>query len=247
MTDAIFSKGDESIKVKYVDNGDGSYTPVVDMGAGDINLGNVDVLTMPVTHVVVDSGVTVGLTDTQLRATPVPVSASDSNSNIGYVGGHTTLCSTEITLAASGISYHANDIMVPAASGISEIPLVARLAGMSGYVVGIRATVDKKSVTPRFRVHMFNASNPTIAADGANWQDKYADNSKRIAFWDLPALSTAADTTNSDMSRTFDFSQRIPYVCTSGLTSIWVGLETLDAWVAANGQKITIKLNVEQN
>jgi len=43
MTIVTFEEGDESPKVRYTDNGDGSYTPIIDLGAGLTVTGRVSV------------------------------------------------------------------------------------------------------------------------------------------------------------------------------------------------------------
>lgn len=92
----------------------------------------------------------------------------------------------------------------------------ARVNAGSGYIVGARLVTDKKSVTPRFRVHLFNTSNPTLSADNAAHQSLYADESKRIGVFDLPAMSTPSDTTNSTLSGASDYTLRVPFVAATG-------------------------------
>jgi len=173
---------------------------------------------------------------------------SASESHIGETGGRTVVSSVEITRATpDATAYAANDAVTPAAGGLSEITNVARIAGGSGYITQIRVSTNKKSITPRLRLHFFNASNPTISADNLPWQDKYADAAKRVTYVDLPAMVTAADTTNSDMSRTMDATVRVPFKCADATTSIFIAIETLDAFTPDAGQKFTIKLNTELN
>jgi len=188
----------------------------------------------------------------QLNATPTidigDVQIKAGEDHIGEVGGRTIVSSVEITRATpDATAYSANDAVLAAAGGLSEIANVARIAGGSGYITQIRVSTNKKSITPRLRLHFFNASNPTVSADNLPWQDKYADAGKRITYIDMPALITAADTTNSDMSRTMDATVRIPFQCANGQTSLWVGIETLDAFTPDAAQKFTIKLNTELN
>jgi hypothetical protein len=176
-----------------------------------------------------------------------PNTVRDNENHIGEVAGKTGSTSAEITTTASQGAYVANDAVLAAAGGVSEITNVARVAGGSGYITGIRLMTNKKSITPRFRVHFFNASNPTVSADNAAWQDKYADGPKRVGYYDMPAMVTAADTTNSDMSRSIDLTVRLPFVCAAGKTSLWFALEALDGFTPDNSQKFTIKLNTELN
>ena len=165
--------------------------------------------------------------------------------HIGEIGGKTIRSTGEFTRTTGITAYDANDAVLPAAGGLVEIANVGRIAGGSGYITEIRVSTDKKSITPRFRIHLFNASNPTISADGANWQDKYADVAKRIGYIDMPALSTPADTTNSDMSMAMDATIRLPFICVG--TSLWYAIETLDAFTPADSEKFSLYLHVEQN
>ena len=205
------------------------------------------------------------LTDAQMRASAVPVSLATVPSHpvtnsgtfpvqaaltaaevhAGAVGGHTAVLSTEITTTGTQAAYAANDAVLVNGGGISEIQNAARVSGGSGYITGIRVITNKKSITPRLRVHFFNTTGPTISADNAAWQEKYTDISKRVGSWDMPAMITAADTTNSDMSRAQDTTMRIPFAC--AVTSLYFALETLDAFTPDNSQKFTIILIVEQN
>jgi len=194
----------------------------------------------------------IGVTGTFWQTTqPVSLAAAPalvaSEAHIGEVGGRTLLASVEITRGTSTTAYAANQTVLNAAGTLSEITGVARINQGTGYITGIRVTTNAKSLTPRFRLHFFNASNPTFAADYASWKDLYADISKRIGYYDLPAMVTAADATNSDCSRTLDFTMRIPFDCAAATTSLFVGIETLDAFTPTNGQKITIVLNSELN
>jgi hypothetical protein len=178
------------------------------------------------------------------QITSVPAS---SELHIGEVGGITAKVSVEFSRTAGILAYDANDAVLPSAGGVVEMAGVSRIAGGSGYITGIRIITNKKSITPRFRIHLFSSSDPTLSADGANWKDKYSDSSKRVGFIDLDAMSTAADTTNSDMSRTVNETLRKPFVCASSTTSLYFVLETLDAFTSADGQKFTVVMYIERN
>lgn len=155
--------------------------------------------------------------------------------------GYASKVTTEITLVTGTTAYHANDVVGGGTGTVYELPLVARENGSSQYLVGVRLTTNQKSITPRFRVHFFNANNPVISADNANWQDRYADTSKRVGYVDLPALSTAADTTNSDMSRAMDLTLRYMMFCAAASRSLWFAFECLDAFTpAVSAAKLTL-------
>lgn len=159
-------------------------------------------------------------------------------------GGLLASVSVEFTRPSDTTAYAANDVVSDStsASTLQNIANFARYNGGSGHIVGARLTTDKKSITPRIRVHIFNASNPTVGVDNAAWRESYADNSKRIAFFDLPAMTTGADTTNSDMSRAIDMTLRIPFIAAAGSRSLYYLLETLDAFTPASAEKFTLTL-----
>lgn len=156
--------------------------------------------------------------------------------------------SVEFTRPANTTAYTAGDAVSNSATATTLLAFaIARVAGGSGYLTKIRLSTDKKSITPRFRLHFFNAADPTIAADNAAYQEVYADNAKRLGWHDLPAMTTAADTTNSDCSRAVDMNCRIPYTCAVGSSTLYVGLETLDAFTPNSGQKFNLTLVADNN
>lgn len=163
-------------------------------------------------------------------------------------GGRKAVVSATFTRPADTTAYTAGDAVSNSTSATTAMTLTsaARKTGGSGYIVGIRLSTNLKSITPRFRVHFWNASNPTMSADNAAFQAKYADESKRIAMLDLTAMTTPADTTNSDMSRSADYTIRIPFVAGSS-ADIYATLETLDAFTPANGQGFTLTVVVDQD
>lgn len=163
------------------------------------------------------------------------------------VSGNLARIAHEFTRPADTTAYAANDVVSDNAATTTMQELVnAGLARAgSGYIVGVRVATDKKSITPRLRVHFFNTSGVTLAADNAAWKEVYADSSKRVGYVDLPAMNTAADTSNSDTSRAQDFTVRIPYICAA--TSLYYVLETLDAFTPASGQKFTVTVYVDRN
>lgn len=167
--------------------------------------------------------------------------------HLGELGGNLLSVAVEFTRPADTTAYGINDVVSDSTSAttMQEIANAGRVSGGSGYIVGIRIATDKKSITPQLRIHLFNTSGATLSVDNANWQDKYADVAKRIAYYDMPAMTTGADTTNSDMSRTVDMTMRIPYICTA--TSLYFVLETLTAFTPASGQKFTITIFMDRN
>lgn len=165
------------------------------------------------------------------------------------VGGSLVTITTELTRPADTTAYAANDVVSNSTSATTLLTMTncARVAGGSGYITGVRVVTNLKSITPRMRVHMLNANNPTIAADNVAAKTLYADLSKRVGSVDLAAMTTSADTTTSDQSGASDFSIRIPFVCAAGDRNLYIWLETLDAFTPASGEKFSVVLSVDQN
>lgn len=165
-----------------------------------------------------------------------------------FAGGNLIRVSAEFTRPADTTGYSAGDIVSNSTSATTLLTLTnaLRVAGGSGYIVRASLVTDKKSVTPRFRVHLFNASDPTVAADNANHKELYADASKRLGYFDLPAMTTATDAASSDMSRAIDNTLRHAVIA-SGSRNLYALLETLDAFTPASGEKFTLTLFVDCN
>lgn len=165
------------------------------------------------------------------------------------VGGAIVRVTGTFTRPADTTAYAANDVVSNSTSSSTLITLSSALRANAGtgYIVGCRVATNLKSITPRIRVHVFNASAPTVSADNAAYQAKYADISKRVGTFDLAAMATGADTTNSDMSAATDFTLRIPVKAAAADTALYVLLETLDAFTPANGQAFTVELLIDQN
>lgn len=177
----------------------------------------------------------------------MPVAPATSEDHLGEVGGDLTMIATEFTRPSDTTAYAANDVVSDSTSTttLQALLLAGRVTGEGGYITGIRVATDKKSITPRIRVHLWNVAGATVAADNAQWKDLYADSSKRVGYIDLPAMITGADSTNSDNSRALDLALRVPYTCAA--TSLFYVLETLDAFTPASGQKFTVTLFVDRN
>jgi len=172
-----------------------------------------------------------------------------NEAHIGEVGGKLVRISGTFTRPADANAYIANDTVSNSTVATTPLALasVFRVASGSAYLVGLRLETNLKSITPRFRVHFFAVSNPTVAADNVAHKEVYADAANRRGYVDLPAMSTAADTTNSDMSRAEDFTIRRTMVEASGATGLWAVLETLDAFTPASGQSFTLVALFDQN
>ena len=169
--------------------------------------------------------------------------------HVGEVGGHIDTVAVEFTRENNATPYTAGDVVSSSAGTpvVLEIPLALRIVGGSAYIVGCRVTFNVKSVTPRLRVHLFNASNPTIAGDNLAHKELYADAAKRLGYFDMDAMSTAADATNSDMARSINMDLRIPVMAAAATRSLWVAIETLDAVTLTAVSKVSITLSLDVN
>jgi hypothetical protein len=156
----------------------------------------------------------------------------------GTAGAVLARVGAELIRPSNTTAYDAGD----AVGALTELPGCGSANG-DGWVVGALLVTDKKSVTPRFRVHLYNASSPTLAADNAPFKQLYADAAKRVGSFDLPAMTTPADSTNSDLSRAQDDGLlEHAFVCGELSTSLWFALECLDALTPAASQKFTLTL-----
>ena len=173
-----------------------------------------------------------------------------TSSNPLPVGGNKKVEAQAFTREANATPYTAGDVVsVTAATVVPAMAFTTAglVPGGSGYIVGAKLIYNVKSVVPRTRVHVFNINTATVAGDNLPWKELYADSSKRVGYFDLPAMATGADTTNSDMSRAISFDFRLPYVCAAGSTTLYVVLETLDVVTLSSGSAATMTLMFEQD
>lgn len=186
-------------------------------------------------------------TDQPTMTNPQPVTPAATESHLGEVGGNLAMISTAFTRPADTTAYTAGDVVGDSTSALTMQALAnaARVSGGSGYVTGVKITTDKKSITPRLRLHLFNTNGATLSNDNAAMQTRYADASKRVGYVDLPAMTTGTDSTNSTESFTQDLTLRLPYTCAA--TSLYYVLEALDAFTPASGQAITVSVFCDRN
>ena len=156
---------------------------------------------------------------------------------------------TEYTRVADTNAYAIGDVVSNDVTTTAPISLANcfRVVGGSGYVTKIKLITNKKSIVPRFRIHFFNVSTATLAGDNLPYKELYADTSKRVGYWDMPAMITAADSTNSDISRTIDMSVRMAVNADPAGQGLYAVLETLDAFTPASGQKFILSITVDNN
>lgn len=181
---------------------------------------------------------------------PRPVSNTLATYNPIPTSGKKFEISVSFTRENNATPYTAGDVVSAAAATVVpslDFATAGRVDGGSGYIVAARLTYNVKSVTPRTRVHLFNINTATVAGDNLPCKELYADQSKRCGYFDLPAMTTEADTTNSDMSRSIDLSLRVPYVCAAGSRHLYVTLDTLDAVTLTAQSQATLTLMFEQD
>jgi hypothetical protein len=178
------------------------------------------------------------------------VAAPASENHLGEVGGNLLPISAEMTRPSDTTGYTAGDVVSNNATTTTPVQVanIFRVAGGSGYIVKLRLVTNKKSITPRLRLHFFNVNTATVSGDNLPFKEVYADSSKRLGYWDMPAMTTAVDTTNSDMSRTIDLSCRIAVTAASGSRDLFIVYETLDAIPSVDSaQKFNITVVMDNN
>lgn len=166
------------------------------------------------------------------------------------VGGRLVSVSKEFTRPANTTGYTAGDIVSDNATTttIQELTNVARANGGSGYITGARLATDMKSITPKIRVHLYSTiAGAIVSGDNLPHKSIYADIGKRLGYFDLPAMITGTDATNSTSSGAADFTLRIPFVCDAASRNLYFVLETLDAFTPASGQKFTLTIAADLN
>lgn len=162
------------------------------------------------------------------------------------VKGGLVVVSGEFTRNTDTNPYAIGHLVGNAANTPLTIANCARVNGGSGYIVRATLITDLKSITPSFRVRVFNAA-PTQSNDKTAYQSLYADASKRVGEFILGPMSTPSDTTNSTMSAASDMNLRLPFVCAAGTTDLLFLFEALTAFTPTSGQKFTLQLAIDQN
>ena len=159
--------------------------------------------------------------------------------------------SKTIKITFTGIgAYSAHDAL----GTLVEIPAWAFANGRGGILRGCRICAAKKSITPQLRIHFFKAATATVAADNAQWKDLFVDDDIRAGFLDMPTMTTAADTVNSNCSRamhdTYGDALSMMMNCAAPATSLWALIEVVSpgatAFDGSPGNTIDVYLVMEQ-
>lgn len=173
-----------------------------------------------------------------------------STANPMPVRGAVVRVDAEFTRPANTTAYSTGDVVSNSASATTLVDLsnAVRVNGGDAYIVAVRVTTDKKSITPVLRVHFANASDITVSADNAaNRGPLYADTAKYLGYIDLPALATPADTANATASTAANNAVRLPVVAGGSTRSLFAWVETRNNFTPASGQKTTITVFVDNN
>lgn len=168
--------------------------------------------------------------------------------HIGEVGGNLISVAVEKTRPGNTNAYIAGDVINESTSAgtVFTFSNLARKNDGTGYITKARLMTDQKANTARYRVHLFHTA-PTAIFDNVPNTTLYADFRKKIGHFDLPAMSTSTDSTNSTGATTFDLGLRIPFKSVSGERTIFAVLETLDGFNPANAQKYHLELTADNN
>lgn len=253
----------QAIPVKLHDNGDGTYS-YAPYGAGGGGGGGgavtvadgADVAQGATADAAVAAGAAGSISAKARRITQqladllTGIVLAAGNNHVGQVGGEMgDPVSAVFVRPLNTTAYTAGDVVSNDATTTAPMSFagMARVNAGKGYIVGARLWTNKKSITPRFRVHVFNVNNATISGDNLPGRTLYADIGKRVCSFDLAAMSTPADTTNSDMSGATDMTLRIPFKCAAASTTLYAVLEALDAFTPDSGQSFTLVLITDQN
>jgi hypothetical protein len=194
------------------------------------------------------SGVSDAGTQRFVLATDVPVPAGENH--LGSFGGTKVTITTSFTREANANPYTAGDVISSAATTlVPSITLagLARVNAGTGYIVGAKVAFNVKSVVPRLRVYLYTVNTAVVGGDNLPQVMLYADYSKLMGFFDLPAMFTPADTTNSTASFTQDMTIRVPFACATATTTLYATLVALDAVTLTSGSAVTISLIAEQD
>jgi hypothetical protein len=172
-------------------------------------------------------------------------------SHIGEIGGRLTSGSVEITnTSGSATPYSIGDVVSGSANVTSPyaIPNAFRVAGGSGYVVGLSIFANKSAIIPNFRVHFYSSSSVIIAGDNLPFIDYYTNSSLDLNSFDLPAMSSTINTSGSCSKAWDTLTVKQPVVAIGGSTSLYVALETLAAFTpASNPAKYAISVIIDNN
>lgn len=145
---------------------------------------------------------------------------------------------TTFTRTANATAYTANQVINNATSSAANRALanVARAIGSSGYLKLI-LLCNTTNITPRIRVHLYDAAPNTAKNDAATWVLDYTnDASKYLGYVDMDPLNGGVATAMF----------LVPYK-SNAAKDLYFELQTLDAHTPGNGASYTLKCIPDQN
>lgn len=172
--------------------------------------------------------------------------------HLGSVGGHTpeirgTLNSVSPGIVAAGGDYAAGNVLSQSASNGIGLPWVfdnaARLAGGTGYVTKLTASLSVAAVTARLRIWLFKVTPATSEMDDrAAFSLDADDRASCLGYIDLPAFINAGEVA---------WAQNVELhhaITCSGDDKLFGIVQTLDAFTnEVAGMTLDLWLSVDQN
>jgi hypothetical protein len=181
------------------------------------------------------SGSSAVLSGSTVNVTNFPTTFSGSVTN--FPANPMVRVETEITNTAGSVTaYSIGDVVSGGSTIVApyELANVFNAVNGSAFIFGLAVSTNKSSQTPAFRVHFFNNPTAVIPIDNAPFMDLYSDQSKKLRYFDLPAMTSSTNTSGS-CSRAFDVSTiRHPIIAGSATTSLYFALETLSVFTSAS-------------
>jgi hypothetical protein len=222
-------KGDDAVDVLYKDLGNGKYAMVVDakIDASDINIGNIDVLSLP--------------------------ALVAGEAHIGSLGGKSVLVSDETIRVADTIPYVAGDVISATVSNTGTTPLrslaVGRVNGGSGYFTKFRLMTNQVACVAALRIHFFSVPQPTgpIVGDNVAMTFLYANAAYRLGHLDMPSFASTSPVGASDSAVSQDLNTRFHFKCAVADNKIYYRIETLTAFTPISGQKFFLEAAADQD
>lgn len=264
----IYQRDGEPVPVKYHDNGDGTFSPT-ESGSGGGG-GDVVVTSMPVTHVIEDSGATAtttgGLNDPaivtdangslsakmrgliKLLVDKITVKLDAGENYVGQAGSKSFSIGDETTRPNDTTIYSVGDVISATTSDTGTTPLrslaVGRVAGGSGYLTKLRLSTDAKACTAAVRVHFYSVPTPATAVPGDNLPMilLYANKAQRLGHIDFTNLVTSVVSTNATMAVAQDIDSHIQYKCANGDSNIYYRYESLSSFTPVANQKFYLEV-----
>jgi hypothetical protein len=176
------------------------------------------------------------LTDTELRASPVPTEGVPFEDSVTI----TRPDNTTAYAAYDRIADDTNDTDTTPIPGVT----VSSENGGSGYITSASLSVDHTTFLPRTRVHLFTVAAPTtaIGGDNAAFARLAANESEYVGWFDLPTLALPGGA-GTDLVVSRDDNLRVPFTCDAADTDLYPVIEVLDAATPASlkDYRLTLK------